>query len=207
MLKGIVLATSFVGSAWAGFALSAEPLRLPAADPVPKVPARDATTTGDRPAEPSATGRTAAASPAVPLGDADTGSGIRKKPAVDSGKPLRLTFEDISAWDLDPKDIQVPASITALHGRTVDLVGYMLPRGSIDAVKEFSLVRDIASCCFGQSPLPQHIVECTFEEGKHVAYVPGPVRVRGVFRVEEHRLGQYLISVFAMTVTDCVEVR
>jgi hypothetical protein len=74
-------------------------------------------------------------------------------------------------------------------------------------VKEFSLVRDIASCCFGQAPMPQHIVECTFEEGKHVAYVPGPVRVRGVFRVEEHRLGQYLISVFAMTVTDCVEVR
>ena len=109
--------------------------------------------------------------------------------------------------DLDPKDIQVPESIAALHGRTVDLVGYMLPRGSIDAVKEFSLVRDIGSCCFGQAPLPQHIVECTFEEGKAIAYVPGPVRVRGVFRVEEHRLGEYLLSVFAMQVTDCVEVR
>ena len=204
MLKAILLAAVFGGSAWAGFAIAAEPIRLPASEPAPA------------PARPP--GGAAASDPALPkpglavpasagtLGDADTGNSVRKTPA-DTGKPIRLSFEDISAWDLDPKDIQVPASISALHGRTVDLVGYMLPRGSIDAVKEFSLVRDIASCCFGQAPMPQHIVECTFEEGKTVAYVPGPVRVRGVFRVEEHRLGQYLISVFAMTVTDCVEVR
>ena len=200
MLKAVLLAAVFGGSAWAGFAIAAEPIRLPASEPAPgPVPPRAAEPAAPKPGP-------AAPASAGSLGDADTGSSGRKAPA-DSAQPIRLSFEDISAGDLDPKDIQVPASITALHGRTVDLVGYMLPRGSIDAVKEFSLVRDIASCCFGQAPTPQHIVECTFEEGKHVAYVPGPVRVRGVFRVEEHRLGQYLISVFAMTVTDCVEVR
>jgi hypothetical protein len=31
--------------------------------------------------------------------------------------------------------------------------------------------------------------------------------VRGRFRVEEHRQGKLLFSVFAMTATDCVEVR
>jgi hypothetical protein len=123
------------------------------------------------------------------------------------GAPVRLSFADISSWDLDPKDIQVPASVKALHGRAVDLVGYMIPYGNPDAVVEFVLVKDIGSCCFGQAPLPHHVVECRFEEGKAVAYVPGPVRVRGTFRLEEHRMGEYLVSVFAMTVSDCVEVR
>ena len=205
MLKAVLLAAVFGGSAWAGFAIAAEPIRLPASEPATARPAGGSTASDPAATTPVPGVAAPSAAPGT-LGDADTGSAGRKA-TTDSAKPIRLSFEDISAWDLDPKDIQVPASITALHGRTVDLVGYMLPRGSIDAVKEFSLVRDIGSCCFGQSPLPQHIVECTFEEGKHVAYVPGPVRVRGVFRVEEHRLGQYLISVFAMTVTDCVEVR
>ena len=53
----------------------------------------------------------------------------------------------------------------------------------------------------------QCLIECRFEEGKRFAYVPGPVRVRGKLRIEEHRMGQYLVSIFAMTVADCVEVR
>ena len=204
MLKGAVLAAAFGGSAWAGYALSAAPVRPPATEPPP---ARAATPSPPRPSASPGDGPRAPGVPATAtLGDADTATVSRPAKPAD-GKPIRLTFADISSWDLDPNDIRVPESIAALHGRTVDLVGYMIPYGDQDAVKEFMIVRDLGACCFGQAPMPHHVVECRFEEGKTTAYAPGPVRVRGTFRIEEHRLGQYLVSVFSMTVTDCVEVR
>ena len=180
------LAAVFGAASWAGFALTApageEP--LPARpDPEPPVAA-------------------------PPLGDLDSGSAApKRKPAASKEGPLRLTFNDLSQWDLDPKNVQYPASILALSGKDVDLVGYMIPYGDPESVTEFALVRDLGSCCFGMAPQPHHVVECKCEEGKPVAWVPGPVRVRGRFKVGERRQGQYLYSVYAIAVTDCVEVR
>ena len=184
----VVLGAVFGFAGWAGHALTAAaPEEAPAPAPAPYT----------APAEPS---------PPAPLGDLDAG-GPPAKPAPAAGEPIRLTFNDISQWDLDPKDVQVPASIRALAGKAVDIVGYMIPYGDADAVEEFLLVRDLGSCCFGAAPLPHHLIECRMDAGKRTVYLPGPVRVRGRFRVEEHRQGQFLISVFAMTVSDCVEVR
>jgi hypothetical protein len=200
------LAAAFGLAAWAGFQMearradaAAEPADGPA-PPRPAGPAKDAGAEAapGTPALPALSG--------APMGDTDSGGPPAKRPA-DDGKPIRITFNDLSQWDLDPKDVQVPGSILALGGKTIDIVGYMIPYGNPDAVEEFVLVRDLGSCCFGQTPLPHHIIECRFERGKSVSYVPGPVRTRGRFRVEEHRQGQYLVSVYAMTVSDCVEVR
>jgi hypothetical protein len=113
----------------------------------------------------------------------------------------------VAEWELDPAAVQVPASVAALSGKAVDIVGYMIPYGDPDAVEEFVLVRDLGSCCFGQAPEPHHMIECRMEKGKRTLYVPGPVRVRGRFRVEEHRQRGMLISLYAMDVADCVEVR
>ncbi|MHC4822231.1 MAG: DUF3299 domain-containing protein, partial [Planctomycetota bacterium] len=126
---------------------------------------------------------------------------------ADPGEVLAVTFEELSAWDLDPNDVQVPESIKEWDGRTMDIVGYMIPYGNPDHVEEFILVNDLGSCCFGQAPAPNHLIECALEAGKSTVYVPGPVRVRGVFRIEENRQGKYLISVYAMEVSDCAEVR
>ena len=196
------LVLAFGGASWAGYEFASVPAdeagaasSAPAASPQsPRVPA-------------PAAAPTAAPSLSVPaLGDTDAG-GPARKPKPDDGVPLRVTFNDLSQWDLDPKDVQVPASILAMGGRMLDIVGYMIPCGNPDSVEEFALVRDLGSCCFGLTPLPHHIVECRFEPGKSCAFLPGPIRVRGRFRVEEHRQGQYLLSVYAITVRDCAEVR
>jgi len=189
LVRLLVLTTAFAASAWAGWALAAQPVRGGGgtAPPAPAGPAP------------------AVQPPAAPLGDLDASAA--PAPAAADAAPVRLTFADISSFDLDPKAVQVPASVQALHGRNVDIVGYMIPYGNPDAVEEFVLVRDLGSCCFGQAPLPHHVIECRFEEGKRFAYVPGPLRVRGRLRIEEHRMGQYLVSIYAMSVSDCVEVR
>jgi hypothetical protein len=187
LIRLAVLAAFFAAAAWAGF-VAARPSTAPAA-PAP------------------------GPAPAATLGDLDGGrveapaSAPAKPAAADKPKYLRLSFADLTQWDLDPEAVQVPESIRALRGKDVDLVGYMLPYGNPDAVEEFVLVKDLGSCCFGVAPQPHHLVECRFEPGKRTVYVPGPVRVRGRFRVEEHRQGKFLISIFAMTVADCIEVR
>lgn len=187
-IRLVALGTVFGAASWAGFALttpapesSTPPVAAPAPDP--------------------------AAPPSPPLGDLDSGGPPAKKAAAPKAGPLRLTFNDLSQWDLDPKNVQFPASILALSGKDVDLVGYMIPYGDPESVEEFALVRDLGSCCFGMAPQPHHIVECKCEKGRKVSWVPGPVRVRGRFKVGERRQGQYLYSVYAMTVSDCVEVR
>jgi hypothetical protein len=200
VLKLIVLAVVFAMASWAGYAMArpdpagtaipaAAPIGAPLAGTASPAAAPRGDLDGSRPAAPK---------PAAPAAPA---------PKAQAGKYVRLTFADLSQWDLDPKDVQVPASILALAGKDLDVVGYMLPYGNPDSVEEFVLVKDLGSCCFGQAPLPHHLIECKFEPGKKTVYVPGPVRARGRFRVEEHRQGQFLISLYAMTVADCVEVR
>ena len=191
LLRLAVLAAIFGAGGWAGYALS---------HPAPEIPAT---------APASAIAPPPAAAPA-PLGDLDgpvRASAPKPVAAPAPAGPLRLTFADLSLWDLDPKDVQVPASVRAYAGKEIDLVGYMIPYGNPDAIEEFVLVKDLGSCCFGQAPQPHHLIECRFVEGKRTSYVAGPVRVRGTFRIEEHRQGQFLISVFAMTARECVEVR
>jgi hypothetical protein len=197
-----VLAAAFGVASWAGYALARPSPGNGAAPPAAPVVVAGAPIAG--PAVPAAPrgdldGPRAPAPSAVPV--------PAKTKAKEAGKYVRVTFSDLSQWDLDPKDVQVPGSILALAGKDLDVVGYMIPYGNPDAVEEFVLVKDMGSCCFGQAPLPHHLIECKFEPGRKMAYVPGPVRARGRFRVEEHRQGQYLVSVYAMTVADCVEVR
>jgi hypothetical protein len=199
VIRLAVLAAAFAASTWAGYAATrpATP-RASSGDGAAPAPANLGDLDGGRAAQPAS----------APPKDAGGGAGAVAGGAA-AGQPryARITFADISQWDLDPESVQFPESIRALHGKDVDLVGYMLPYGNPDAVEEFVLVKDLGSCCFGAAPQPHHVVECRFEPGKKTAYVPGPVRIRGRFRIEEHRQGKFLISVFAMTVSDCVEVR
>ena len=204
LLQTLVHGTVFGASSWVGFALTRPPEEAPVAPapaPLP-APAPAASPAGSA-ASPLPGKKVDAAPPAPALGDLDGGA----PPPEKSREILKVTFTDLSQWDLDPKDVQVPRSILAMGGRTLDVVGYMIPYGDPDSVTEFALVRDLGSCCFGQAPQPHHVIECRMPEGAKTSYVPGPVRVRGKFRVEEHRQGQFLISVYSMTVDDCTEVR
>jgi len=197
--RAVLMVGLFGAAAWAGYALSAPPPgdappASPGPTPVPRVPAvvpllpdDGSTTIGDTDTDPRP-------APVVP-------------PAPAPGEPVRITFDDLTQWDLDPENVQVPKSILLYSEKKVDIVGYMVPYGDPESVTEFLLVNDLGSCCFGQTPLPHHLIEGKMAGGKTTLYFPGPVRVRGKFRVEEHRMGKYLVSVYAMDVESCVEVR
>lgn len=113
---------------------------------------------------------------------------------------LAITFQDLSLVDYDvdaildymiyPDDYEgedeefltLPSDITALDGREISIVGYMIP-GEMEQgeVHDFMLVRDLLGCCFGGSPMPDEWLDVQMIEGESAEYRPYlPMRVQGV---------------------------
>ena len=58
--------------------------------------------------------------------------------------------EGLAELDLNS---QIPETILVLHGRSVDIEGFMLPVVSEKGwISEFMLLRDTQACCFGVIP-------------------------------------------------------
>ncbi|MFH0963529.1 MAG: hypothetical protein V2A58_05910 [Planctomycetota bacterium] len=80
-----------------------------------------------------------------------------------------------------------PEELKALDGQMVQLKGYVLqpPRG--DEVRDFRMVGDLLSCCFGGKPLVNAVVDCDLEEGKKFPYKIAAHRIVGEFKMREER--------------------
>ena len=135
-----------------------------------------------------------------PAGEAGAGSSGE---TVDSDGALRITYRDLSleGYDVDTMldyllfpeefegeeipELDLPERITRLANREVSIVGYMIP-GETEGgeVADFMLVRDLASCCFGGSPMPDEWIDVVMVEGETAEYHPFlPMRTRGVLRL------------------------
>ena len=197
--------------------------------PVPVV--RGAAIDGSEDApEPAPEPETTEASPE----DADAGEPDGGEPAVaeesqepaeepEPEGPRRITFRDLSLIDFDvdamldymlfPEeyegeevdDLSFPEEITALDGREVSLVGYMIP-GKIAKggdVRDFMLVRDLLGCCFGGTPMPDEWVDVIVAEGSRAEYRAYlPMRVTGVMTLggEQDEAG-FALGIYRMTAT------
>jgi len=117
---------------------------------------------------------------------------------ADSGSSP-ITFRDLSLAGLDvdalldavlfpeeyePEELEalaLPERITRFDGRDVSIVGYMIP-GELEGneVRDFMLVRDLMSCCFGGSPNADEWIDVVMVEGELAVYHPFlPMRVEG----------------------------
>lgn len=73
-------------------------------------------------------------------------------------------------------------------------------------VRSFALIKDQASCCFGQTPRINHWVYVTLT-GKPLTEIRmEPYRVEGVLDVGEYYEGGYLVCVYRMTAEHCAPV-
>ena len=151
-----------------------------------------------------------AASPAVrgalidgsedPVDGPGEDSAVIDEPSVlgDSGSSP-ITFRDLSltGFDVDalldavlfpeeyePEELEalaLPERITRFDDRDVSIVGYMIP-GELEGneVRDFMLVRDLMSCCFGGSPNADEWIDVVMAEGETAVYHPFlPMRVEG----------------------------
>ncbi len=79
----------------------------------------------------------------------------------------------------------VPTSVLGLNGKSVEIPGYMLPTSiEGDKVREFLLMADTESCCYGVMPALNAFVFAKAKEGVNL-FDNVPVRIRGKLTVEE----------------------
>lgn len=92
-----------------------------------------------------------------------------------------------------------PARLAALNGQTVEITGYMLPVAMEHGTsREFLLMRNQNSCCYGAAPQPnEYLVVRTSERGVPVV-MDQPVAFRGTFKISPVIAQGLILQVFTL---------
>ena len=96
-------------------------------------------------------------------------------------------YERISFGDLqpDPRRPELPYAPLAeqLIERKVFVKGYVYPDGQRTAIKQFVLVPDMGTCCFGGQPKLTDMIQVTLEDPHRVEYTYYRRSLAGTFRM------------------------
>jgi hypothetical protein len=123
-----------------------------------------------------------------------------KKPK--DGEVYELKIQELGNFQFDQeKGGNIPKDVKALSGSNLRLTGFMIPLDQADKIRQFVLVPDLFSCCFGQPPQLQHSVIVSCPEGKAVSYFPDQIVVEGKLNVEEKKDDDFIVSIFQLTCT------
>jgi hypothetical protein len=98
-------------------------------------------------------------------------------------------YSRISFQDLQPETRQlvstVPSRAMALDGQKIFIKGYVHP--SVDGlgeVRQFILVPDMGTCCFGGTPKLWDMIEVTMTDGDPVKYSRRKRKLAGILKVD-----------------------
>jgi hypothetical protein len=116
---------------------------------------------------------------------------------------IKVDFDFLGGFDYE-KEEKIPEKVKNLNGKTIKVIGFMLP---IDfdsgVVKSFMLLKNQMGCCFGVMPRVNDFVYVEMPEGKSAKYMTDiPLRVTGKLEVVKENLVGGLYSMTA----DKVEV-
>ena len=120
-------------------------------------------------------------------------------------------FEYLVEWEADGKDFdfsayakRVPSRLREKSGAKVAVEGFMIPTvvDENNKVKEFLLLPDQMSCCFGKSPEANGWVVVTASNGVEVL-MDRIIRVTGTLTVEERWDEEFFVGLYHM---DCKDV-
>ena len=115
-------------------------------------------------------------------------------------------FEYNADWESDGKEFdfsayaeRVPETVRKRSGTKVAVEGFMIPTivDENNLVKEFLLLPDQMSCCFGQTPEANGWVVVAASEGVEVL-MDRIIRVTGVLVVEERWDEEFFVGLYHM---------
>ena len=93
----------------------------------------------------------------------------------------------------------LPKSIQQLDGQRVLIQGFMIPTVTEDhQVKDFLLVRNQASCCFGFPPQVSEVLDVRMASGAAQPLMDRVVNVIGHLHIQERWAGPFLGSLYQM---------
>lgn len=128
-------------------------------------------------------------------------------PAAETVAPT--SFEVLAGFPLPGEGacekLELPAAVSALNGRLVQVTGFMLPLKIEEGrVSEFLLLKDQNACCYGRMPrLNEWIVVRPGAKGVPPT-MDVPVRCRGLLSVGERREGEMVLGVYFMSEAELV---
>jgi hypothetical protein len=99
-------------------------------------------------------------------------------------------YERISWTMLEPAKssrMPVPNSAIALDGKRVFIKGYVYPDGQKNNIKQFVLIPDLGTCCFGGQPKLTDMIEVTFANDLSTEYSYRMHKLGGVLRVSSQK--------------------
>ncbi|HEX4794989.1 MAG TPA: DUF3299 domain-containing protein [Humisphaera sp.] len=137
---------------------------------------------------------------------AATGAARQPHSPPKPGDLRQLTIKELGNFEYDPEDksAAIPADVRALEGMNVRLQGFMIPTDQAEGVSHFVLVPSLFSCCYGQPPGVQHVIEVTCAKGMTVPFEVVEIYAQGTLHVKEKRDGGYVVSLFSL---DCTSMK
>ena len=91
--------------------------------------------------------------------------------------------------------MKLPDTVLKWNGRRVRTSGYMNPGREVRGIKEFELVMNRDSCCYGTRPKMNHFFQTILKEGT-TNYTSDPVTVVGRLVIEETWDGDWPLGLY-----------
>jgi hypothetical protein len=128
------------------------------------------------------------------------------------GEIRTLSIKELGNFSYADIGGTIPEDVRRLDGMTVRLTGYMVPPNQVSnspaaedpKITRFSLVPSLSSCCYGQPPGVQHVIDVQCHDG--AAFTPKLVTVQGKLKVGEVKDDGFVVSVFSVVATDVREL-
>ena len=129
----------------------------------------------------------------------DSGSGYEMIPYSSLTEfPYEIDWEaDGLAYEFSAFASRVPREVRTLSGKKVAMEGFMVPTvvNEENMVKEFLLMPDQLSCCFGQAPEANGWVVARSEKGVDVA-MDRVIRILGTLTVQERWDEEFFVGLY-----------
>jgi hypothetical protein len=119
--------------------------------------------------------------------------------SIAAANPQRIYFKDLRQYAMGSKS--VPASVKAMDGKTISIIGFMVPFDSVDKIDRFVLLQaPFMGCYHVPPPQPNESILVNASRVKPTLTYD-PVMVSGTLKVEPSYVEGYLVALYTLHLT------
>lgn len=123
--------------------------------------------------------------------------GDEPRKGAESGPAVALSWNVLSSFEYTPR-MTFPEPVAALSGRRGTVRGYVYPTMESRGIREFILMKDPGTCCYGPQTQYTHFMWVRVTAGSGINYTRDPVEATGTFRLAERFDGDYVIGIYEL---------
>lgn len=108
----------------------------------------------------------------------------------------RIYFKDLRTWRMGASE--APADLMQYNGKTVEIIGYMIPFDSIERIDRFILLQAPFMGCFHVPPPQPNETLMINSDQVMPDYIYEPIRIVGKLTIEETYVDRFLVSKYTI---------